>query len=358
MNENISIDLQAILQDVVNPEIFPNDGSAAFSPIPDLPFPSLPDSRSNLKCIDSPLQPTPGQTRAYSQLILSRLARQMMPGSGTDVINPKILCDLWIRTGARSFARVTNRRVTSPLESALAEKAAVQESYVPDKTQTAGADIMPIKITIDIFSERPNPVIELSGIAEKEALERLQRAGKVSKAEGLIVPQFVLGYRGLIVEQTGAVKAGLPKSMRYAHGDVASGRTYQRATDVAFKDFLCRAKGPFSQQACDDSLMDLIQREIERKRGRAAELIRIAVAPHLPRIGSRTFAPLYEPSWWNDGGQKQMNNNCYNYATNHRTDTFAQPGQADGASYTALTCASVSSAAVEDWLINSPLANN
>jgi hypothetical protein len=35
-------------------------------------------------------------------------------------------------------------------------------------------------------------------------------------------------------------------------------------------------------------------------------------------------APLYEPAWWNDGGQKQGRNNCYNYRSNYRTDTFHQ----------------------------------
>src|SRR5439155_2191799 len=51
-------------------------------------------------------------------------------------------------------------------------------------------------------------------------------------------------------------------------------------------------------------------------------------------------APLYEPAWWNVPA-RQPYNNCYNYATNYRTNTFAQPGRAAGAQYTALTCASV-----------------
>ena len=40
---------------------------------------------------------------------------------------------------------------------------------------------------------------------------------------------------------------------------------------------------------------------------------------------NRSLGSLYanEPSWWNDGGQKQFANNCYNYSTNYRTDTFA-----------------------------------
>jgi len=64
------------------------------------------------------------------------------------------------------------------------------------------------------------------------------------------------------------------------------------------------------------------------------------------------------PLWWNDGGQKQWNNNCYNYSTNYRSDTFAQPGLAAGAEYMALTCASVRPAAIADDLIDAPTANN
>jgi hypothetical protein len=69
-------------------------------------------------------------------------------------------------------------------------------------------------------------------------------------------------------------------------------------------------------------------------------------------------APLYEPAWWNDGGQKQHHNNCYNYATNYRSDTFAQPGRAAGAIYAAFTCAAVRPAAIKDCLEDSPGANN
>jgi hypothetical protein len=32
----------------------------------------------------------------------------------------------------------------------------------------------------------------------------------------------------------------------------------------------------------------------------------------------------YEPKTWNDGGNVQMNDNCYNYGTNIITQTFAQ----------------------------------
>jgi hypothetical protein len=43
------------------------------------------------------------------------------------------------------------------------------------------------------------------------------------------------------------------------------------------------------------------------------------------------------------------NNNCYNYATNRVTNSFAQPGQASGSMYTDMTCDNVYKAASADW---------
>jgi hypothetical protein len=75
-------------------------------------------------------------------------------------------------------------------------------------------------------------------------------------------------------------------------------------------------------------------------------------------------APLYEPAWCNDGGQKQLRNNCYNYGSNYRTDTFhqipggSQPGAAAGAMYASITGPDVRNAAIADGLINNSNANN
>lgn len=44
--------------------------------------------------------------------------------------------------------------------------------------------------------------------------------------------------------------------------------------------------------------------------------------------------PVYEPAYWNDMSTAQLNNNCYNYSNNRRTDTFAQPGRNAGITFT------------------------
>jgi hypothetical protein len=55
----------------------------------------------------------------------------------------------------------------------------------------------------------------------------------------------------------------------------------------------------------------------------------------LERVGSwiRRCIPAYEPRTWNDNDAIRWNNNCYNYACNMQTGTFAQPGRATGQTY-------------------------
>ena len=49
-------------------------------------------------------------------------------------------------------------------------------------------------------------------------------------------------------------------------------------------------------------------------------------------VGGRRkrYAYQYAPAIWNTAN-KQLDNNCYNYANNKATDTFAQPGRGSGA---------------------------
>jgi|GEM_PF-2064031 len=61
--------------------------------------------------------------------------------------------------------------------------------------------------------------------------------------------------------------------------------------------------------------------------------------------------PPYSPSFWNDSSQIRLNNNCYNYSNNKRTDTYAQPGRYAGAQPTSMTVDKVANASVADGLI-------
>lgn len=67
--------------------------------------------------------------------------------------------------------------------------------------------------------------------------------------------------------------------------------------------------------------------------------------------------PLFQPQYWNSDDSVKLTNNCYNYATNHRTDTRAQPGSAldlvaaDDCANDPNTCLQVG------WMTNAALAD-
>jgi hypothetical protein len=211
---------------------------------------------------------------------------------------------------------------------------------------------MEFRITIDVFSGRKNPVVVVKGRQAERIYERLRPAQRVSKM--LPIPESTLGYRGLIIEASGA--RGLPRTFRLANGDLLGARLSHHASDENFEEFLVRESGLLRGLKLGNAFPATLLKEIERFRETRKKCKHRP--PHWPHREHCHCAPLYEPLWWNDGGQKQWNNNCYNYSTNYRSDTFAQPGLAAGAEYTSLTCASVRPAAIADDLIDAPSANN
>jgi hypothetical protein len=217
---------------------------------------------------------------------------------------------------------------------------------------------MPLRITIDIFSGRPNPVVELDGNAAKDVLERLKPTTPLAGDEAEKAATPILGYRGLVIEQSGTASDSkdLPARFRVSSGRLTGKGLAHNAADADFEEYFFGPKGPAKKAKDAKGLQTLIKTEVEKSVEIKDSLV-LTPFP-FPIVIACTCGPLYEPTWWNDGGQKQLNNNCYNYACNYRTDTFAQPGKAAGAQYTALTCANVLPAAVKDSLEDTPGANN
>jgi hypothetical protein len=218
---------------------------------------------------------------------------------------------------------------------------------------------MPVRITIDMFSGRPNPVVELDGKDAKDVLERLQPTAQLAGDEAERASTPILGYRGLVVEHSGTAAADskdLPERFRVTSSRLTGKGLAHTAADTDFESFFFGPKGPAKKAKEAKNVQNLIKTELARSVEIREGLTVGQIA--WPIVVACTCGPLYEPAWWNDGGQKQTNNNCYNYACNYRTDTFAQPGKAAGAQYTALTCASVLPAAVKDALEDTPGANN
>jgi hypothetical protein len=215
---------------------------------------------------------------------------------------------------------------------------------------------MSIRITVDVFSGRPNPSIELDDRESAEVLDRLMPVRRLGDTEPGLPPEPTLGYRGLVVDQITDRRAELPDVIRVAGADVFGRGLAHRASDDRVEDYLLSPEGPLRRadldQAILEQLPDLAEQFGEIRRTWPVVFPPIPFWPPRCRCG-----PVYEPGWWNVPSRQPFNN-CYNYATNYRTDTFAQPGRAAGAMYSSLTCGSVEPAAVADDLIDTPQADN
>jgi hypothetical protein len=216
---------------------------------------------------------------------------------------------------------------------------------------------MPLRITIDVFSGRPNPVIELDDREATEVAERLRPARRLEEGEGELPPEPILGYRGVVIEQVGdALVAELPRVTRLVGTTLFGRGLAHRPADEGVEEFICGSTGPFRRVDLQDDFFDRLGGERERLREVRGKLPWPVPLPW-PWLRRCRCGPVYEPTWWNVPSRQPFNN-CYNYATNYRSDTFAQPGLAAGAMYTALTCAAVLPAAVADELVDTPNADN
>lgn len=69
----------------------------------------------------------------------------------------------------------------------------------------------------------------------------------------------------------------------------------------------------------------------------------------------KRYAPPFNAQPWR--GQHQTKNNCYNYANQKVTDTFAQPGRGSNAMYAAITKERIRAASLSDGLQNAANGN-
>src|SRR5712692_8450757 len=100
---------------------------------------------------------------------------------------------------------------------------------------------MALKVTVDVFSGRPNPVLVLEGREEREVLARL-RPGRGQAAVPAPLQSF-LGYRGLHFELTGG-RRRLPQTFRLWHGILLGEGLGVSASDPGFEAWMMSLRGP------------------------------------------------------------------------------------------------------------------
>ncbi len=207
---------------------------------------------------------------------------------------------------------------------------------------------MPTIVTLDIFSGRPNPTWVLSDDDTRHLSERLGAVQQLTtqKPSGVL---GTLGYRGFVVTPTNDTQHLHPRF--HAHeGIIDLGMrqpnliSHEREIESWL---LTTARG-----AIHPEVLSHVEAEIKKPAASHAELLATPSHVACPHCVAQD-APVYNPAKWNIPSV-QPYNNCYNYANDHITNTFAQPGRAHGKMYTALACPNVDTAAKADGLVNAP----
>lgn len=176
---------------------------------------------------------------------------------------------------------------------------------------------MSVIVTLHVFSGRPDPAWELT---EDQAQELADRIGLISKTTLLKPPGIVggLGYRGFTIS---SVREKNFEREMYIHAgivDFARFNSNLSSDSVDLEQWLVSTAGKS------------IETEVEQYVSQ--ELSRGSVV--LPKGGALTVPP-YNPGKWNYDPIIQKNN-CYNYANDKITNTFAQPGRGSGQSWSQL----------------------
>ncbi|NOT51245.1 MAG: hypothetical protein HOP10_08200 [Chitinophagaceae bacterium] len=232
---------------------------------------------------------------------------------------------------------------------------------------------MPFKLIVDVFSGRPNPEIELDSAAASKLLKRLPLAS-LKKADERTTNPFpsVLGYRGLILKQTGRINKNLPMRIHYAHDT------------IYVNDKAAKAEGGLESFVFDNfrslkGIKDIpdFRKDFERmmkqyfdKRELYIDNYRKWIPEilddyHFPVRPVCPCAPAADLAAWNTDPGITSSNNCYNYGTNYRSDTYGQPGQAAGQKWNDLSACNVPAnnisakmGAIADGLVDKPNQDN
>ncbi|WP_161855516.1 hypothetical protein [Bradyrhizobium sp. CCBAU 051011] len=208
-------------------------------------------------------------------------------------------------------------------------------------------------VALDVFSGNSNPSWQLTAAQEKELDDRIRASSTFthSRPSGVVGG---LGYRGFHIAQHVESLTG-PKRLFVHEGILDRGlglANYVADSDI--EDWLITTSA--------SAINDEVRRHVSSRTATHAQARfdgNLAGAPSCPQCRA-VDAPAYNPGLWNVPNI-QPYNNCYNYANNNATNTFAQPGRASGHPATAMACSNVASAAQSDGLkpvknFSSPLA--
>jgi hypothetical protein len=193
--------------------------------------------------------------------------------------------------------------------------------------------IVAASVSINIFSGRENPTWNLVEAQTAEFVARLK-----SSTPALPVKEFSeigkLGYSGITVRL-------LTPNSNFAF--------------LIYQEFIHEEAHVNNQQGrlinsnLEEWLFSLAESVLEPVVFNEAKLEREQSFRSTRGNGwSSTLNTTFDPSKWNNDWSIRASNNCYNYANDKITNTFAQPGRGSGKQYEKFRCADIIRAAVND----------
>ncbi len=198
---------------------------------------------------------------------------------------------------------------------------------------------MAVLVTLDIYSGLPNPSWELS---EAQARDLRDLLAQERAPSNLLSPakSGLMGYRGFIVESYG--DSSLPQALQVFDGILDSNRLYARSfldDNSEVESFLLQTAGDALRPQQQQFVADEMAKNVSGGTANSNSL----VAKNL------LVVPPFDPGKWNNNPVVLQRNNCYNYANDKITNTFAQPGRGSGAQGPfPPDCGSTGAAAVRD----------
>jgi hypothetical protein len=213
-----------------------------------------------------------------------------------------------------------------------------------------------LRVTIDIFSGRPNPSWVISADRSVSILREIALYRSVIGDPSR--EPIKLGYRSLLLEllqdQT-TVEYSLPHTFSIACGTSANEAMAieigQKLIDEApFEDPKVGAIGgdvdPRAAQHARAFFAEQIANVHSRLVTTFSEAGEIPVESMLPALSTYETAP-FAPEFWN-APSHIARNNCYAYAVNRRTDSFPQPGRSCRREAASFSAGEIAEAAMSD----------
>lgn len=205
-----------------------------------------------------------------------------------------------------------------------------------------------LQVELDIFSGRPNPTWILTDKEEKQLLDRVDADPKA-----MLPPSATngrLGYRGYVVSTLSErIEKKLPSRFRIGG---------HAGADLDLNLWLLDTSHKLDAEV-DDYVREVAAGMIRKDELTPERIDSSTEKGALTGCASNYLTSSTDFSFWNTSPYIYYNN-CYNFASNYRSNTFAQPGKQGGSQLGyPPTCANARAGAILDgWKDSCQASNN